>query len=91
MRFDDTAISPQNLLTCCVYTLLQMGDDKPNWEVGNGTEVDCRKSGNNYSHKMILWNGVWRWINPHIVVGEESDRLRKGGKLDRFRSRLRSE
>lgn len=78
MQFDNTYIARQNLLQCCAYTLLQIGDDNPNWEVGNGTEVMCRKSGNNYSHKMILLNGTWRWVNPATVVGEQSDLLKKG-------------
>ena len=85
MKFDDTMISKQNLLQCCVFTLLQIGDDNPNWEVGNGTEVHCRKSGMNYDHKMLLLNGTWRWVNPATVIGEEKERLRKVGRLDRNR------
>jgi hypothetical protein len=87
VKFDDTLINHQNLLKCCVHTLLQIGDDNPTWEVGNGTEIHCKRSGTNYAHKMFLWNGVWRWINPAAVVGEQKEVLRKGGFFDRNRRR----
>lgn len=81
MTLDDTYITSGNLLTCCVYTLMDLADANPYMEVSNGMEVKCKRSGNNYAHKMVLLNGVWRWINPAEAEAQERDKLRKKGGL----------
>jgi hypothetical protein len=89
LTLDDTYITSGNLLTCCVYTLMDLADHNPYMEVQDGMEVQCRRSGNR-AHKMVLLNGVWRWINPAEAEAQERDKLRqKGGLFDRIRGRHR--
>lgn len=87
LTLDDTFITSGNLLTCCVYTLMDMADANPYMEVKDGMEVNCRRSSNR-AHKMVLLNNVWRWVNPVEAEAQERDKLReKGGLLDRVRGR----
>lgn len=86
MTLDDTFITSGNLLTCCVYTLLDLADNNPYMEVKDGMEVSCKYSKNNRAHKMVLLNRVWRWINPAEAEAQERDKLaKKGGLFDRIR------
>jgi hypothetical protein len=76
------------MLQCCAHTLLRLADSNPRADYGDGATVMCR-SGNS-SHKLILFNGIWRWVNPLDATAEERDRLRKGGQLyDHIRGRNR--
>lgn len=89
LTLDDTFITSGNLLTCCVYTLMDMADANPYMEVKDGMEVQCRRS-QNRAHKMVLMNGVWRWINPAEAEAQERDKLdRKGGLRDFVRGGFR--
>lgn len=89
MTLDDTFITSGNLLTCCVFTLMDMADANPYMEVKDGMEVRCRRSGNR-AHNMVLLNGVWRWVNPAEAEAQERDKLaQKGGLIDRIRGRSR--
>lgn len=89
LTLDDTYITSGNLLTCCVYTLMDLADADPYAEVADGMEVACRRSGNR-AHRMVLLRGVWRWVNPAEAEAQERDRLdRKGSLYDRIRGRHR--
>lgn len=80
LTLDDTFITGGNLLTCCVFTLMDMADANPYMEVKDGMEVNCRRSANR-AHKMVLMNGVWRWLNPAEAEAQERDKQAKKGGL----------
>lgn len=89
LTLDDTFITGGNLLTCCVFTLMDMADADPYMEVKDGMEVACRRSGSK-AHRMVLLNSVWRWIDPAEAEAQERDKLdQKGGLYDRIAGRHR--
>lgn len=89
LTLDDTFITGGNLLTCCVFTLMDMADADPYMEVKDGMEVACRRSGNR-AHRMVLLNNVWRWMNPVEPEAQEREKLdKKGGLYDPISGRHR--
>ncbi|HSE44009.1 MAG TPA: hypothetical protein VLA89_01635 [Gemmatimonadales bacterium] len=90
LTIDDTFITSGNLLTCCVFTLMDLADNNPYLEVRDGMEVACRRSGSK-AHRMVLFNRVWRWIDPVEAEMQERDKLdKKGGLWDAIRGRNRT-
>lgn len=90
MKIDDTHVSQGNVLQCCVFTLLDLADSNPRADYGDGATVTCKFSGKNPNHKLILFNGIWRWANPKDATAEQRDKLRKEGQLyDHIRGRNR--
>lgn len=88
MKIDDTFINSRSMLKCCAMSLLRLAEENPHIDYPNGAVVMCRTG--RKSHKLMLLNNVWRWVDPQAAELEERERLRKEGKLyDHVRGRNR--
>lgn len=63
MKMDDTRVNPAGLMRCCIATLMNLAEDSPAKEYGDGAVVQCRYTPAK-AHQMFLVNGIWRWLNP---------------------------